>query len=163
MATAAQPEPVPPVDPTASTDSSASTASTAPSGDIAAGWPIARDGLKGLAKALYAPATAVSFTAGVATLAVPSTTPIAKLKEHQKAVETALTAALGQAVRVELVPEQAPKEATATPREPEPLAEEETSYDPSELVDAPSTPTESPIDRLVQAFPGARLVDESKK
>ncbi|WP_420452548.1 DNA polymerase III subunit gamma/tau [Ilumatobacter sp.] len=71
----------------------------------ASDWEAVRPSLKGMARAVYSPATYVGATGDVVTLALPNETHRAKCEEHRLAVETAIGARSGAPVTVELVVE----------------------------------------------------------
>jgi len=62
-----------------------------------------RPALRGMARAVYAPADFVSSTASSVTLSVPNAVHRGKCEQHRAAVEAALTARVGSAVQVHLV------------------------------------------------------------
>lgn len=69
----------------------------------AADWDAVRPQLRGMARAVYSPATHVSSAPGSVTLAAPNEAHRAKCEQHREAVEQALGAHAGAAVTVELV------------------------------------------------------------
>ncbi len=62
-----------------------------------------RPSLKGMPRAIYAPATFVRSTAGVLTLSVPNAVHRGKCEQHRAAVEKALTEFAAAAISIELV------------------------------------------------------------
>jgi DNA polymerase-3 subunit gamma/tau len=62
-----------------------------------------RPGLRGMARAIYAPAAFVASTPTTLTLSVPNAAHRAKCEQHRAAVEAALREFAGTAVRIELV------------------------------------------------------------
>jgi DNA polymerase III subunit gamma/tau len=114
--------------------------------------------LKGLAKAYYSPGRFIDSEGGVALFALPSTMPVAKCEQYRAEVEAALARHFGRPVPMRLVGDKEPERKPVATDYP---AVEDEVYDPSELVDAP--PGDAPatgVDRLVEAFPGAELLEE---
>jgi DNA polymerase III subunit gamma/tau len=177
----------PPTGPvTATTGESA----TGPVGVSADSWEnVVRPGLRGMARAVFAPATYVSSTAGVLTLAVPNAVHRGKCEEQRAAVEAALASFAGVPMRVELVDGsggghdgggpgdravRAPSADSAdgggaplVAEPPSPAGEPMTTLaaddevDLDDLTDAPPEAVKSPIDRLAEAFPGSELIEEA--
>ena len=103
----AEPEPADPPQPAA--PAPAVTAEPAPSGPTsevvptAEHWEQVRAGLKGMARAVFAPAEFVEAASGSVTLRLPNDTHRQKCEQHRAAVEQALTSIVGDAVALELV------------------------------------------------------------
>jgi DNA polymerase III subunit gamma/tau len=119
--------------------------------------------LRGFAKAYFAPGRFSEHADGKATFVVPATMPMAKCEQFRGDVEAALAAHFGRPIPMRLVADQPepPKRGSGSNNDL-PTYEEE-YYDPSELVDAP--PGGAPAtgaDRLLEAFPGAELLDEKE-
>jgi len=129
--------------------------------------------LKGLARAMYSNTTVLGERNGAFTFGVSNETHRVKCEEHRKDVEAAIAAVVGGKVAVQLVIHSGPDEdhpvlggddsgsnvvqlQRSAPQPPPP--DEEVDLD--DLVDAPPEAVVSPIDRLTQAFPGSKLVDE---
>jgi DNA polymerase-3 subunit gamma/tau len=128
------------------------------SGGLEQQWSDLRPTLKGRARALYTPVDLVGASDDVVTLAVPNATHQAKCEEHRNEVEQAWRAAAGRPITIHLVVRDEPSAHPAsTPAdgdvEPHDLSEL------GELVDAPAGSAQSAVERLAQAFPGAKLVD----
>ncbi len=114
--------------------------------------------MKGLAKALYAIGRFTDNEGNSTRFSVPPNTPLTRLEEHRPTVEAALAKHFGRPVPVRLIIEgNATDHAVSRLAEPEP---DDENYDPSELTDAPAEGAVTPVDRLVQAFPGAELIDD---
>jgi DNA polymerase-3 subunit gamma/tau len=76
------------------------------------GWDAVRTGLRGMARAVYTPATFVACTPTTLTLSVPNDVHRAKCEQHRNTVETQL-AARGSAVTIELLVGDADRAANA--------------------------------------------------
>lgn len=147
------PEPSPAAEPTP-------VAAAPTSGGVqisATDWDTVRPQLRGMARAMYSPATHVSSEPGRVTLGLPNEPHRAKCEQHRTAVEAALTEHAGASIAVELVvqggggggggaspatepnPEPEPAAARApaatshptSPRAPEANSESAQSADPS--------------------------------
>ncbi|MEQ1700950.1 MAG: hypothetical protein ABMA25_12625, partial [Ilumatobacteraceae bacterium] len=143
--------------------------------------------LKGLARAMYSSTTVLGDRNGNFALGVANEVQRAKAEDHRKDVEAAIASVVGGKVTVQLVIHSGPDDdhemmvdaaesaASAAPAPsaggqgnvvpmqrpaapPVPTPDEEIDLD--DLVDAPPEAVVSPIDRLAQAFPGSKLVDE---
>jgi hypothetical protein len=113
-----------------------------------------------MVKALFAAGRFVSADENGAVFALPTVPHRQKCEERRKDVETALATHFGRPIPLTLVVDgETTATAAAGPPASTPADED---VDPDELVDAPSAPPRSSIDRLTQAFPGAELLtDES--
>ena len=114
--------------------------------------------LKGLAKAYYSPGRFVDSEDGVAIFALPASMPVTKCEQYRAEVEAALARQFGRPVPIRLRTDKEPERKPVASDYP---SFEDEVYDPSELVDAP--PGDAPatgVDRLVEAFPGAELMEE---
>jgi DNA polymerase-3 subunit gamma/tau len=130
----------------------------APAGDLAQEWNALRPTLKGRARALYTPVDLLGTSDGEVTLGVPNATHRAKCEEHRDEVEQAWRAATGRPVTIRLVVRD--EAAGATPAaETIPPDSDLDPHDLNDLVDAPAGSTQSAVERLAQAFPGAQLVE----
>jgi hypothetical protein len=79
-------------------------ASSAPTSITADVWELTvRPGLRGMPRAIYAPAAFVASTPTTLTLSVPNPAHRAKCEQHRAAVEAALREFAGAAVQIELV------------------------------------------------------------
>jgi DNA polymerase III subunit gamma/tau len=147
-----------------------------------------RPALRGMTRAVYAPATLVRAADGAVTFSLPNVAHREKCEQHREAVEAAIRTATGAAVVVQLLVEgessaapapsvptvgAAPSTAgpTAAPdsSRPDPVTPaaapiddppDDDDVDLDDLVDAPPESVKSPIDRLAEAFPGSELIDE---
>ena len=115
--------------------------------------------LKGLPKAIYAPGRFVDSENGSAVYALPSTTPLAKGEQYRAEVEAALARHFGRPVSLKLIADK-PEVDRSRPAASDTGPHEEEVYDPAELVDAPPENARTGMDKLVEAFPGAELLDE---
>jgi len=122
---------------------------------------------------MYSSTTVLGERNGAFTLGVSNETQRLKCEEHRKDVEAAIASVVGGKVVVQLVLHNGPDEdhpslgaddngsnvvplQRSAPQPPPP--DEEVDLD--DLVDAPPEAVVSPLDRLTQAFPGSKLVDE---
>ena len=146
-----------------------------------------RPALRGMTRAVYAPATLIAAADGVVTFSLPNVVHREKCEQHREAVEAAIRTSTGAAVTVRLLVEGEPSApSTPAPDRPASPAEPAASPDPAspepstaqvaaaaiddppddddvdldDLVDAPPESVKSPIDRLAEAFPGSELIDE---
>jgi DNA polymerase III subunit gamma/tau len=115
--------------------------------------------LKGLPKAIYAPGRFVDSENGSAVYALPSTTPLAKGEQYRAEVEAALARHFGRPVPLKLIADKPEVDRSRSATSDAGPYEEEV-YDPAELVDAPPENARTGMDKLVEAFPGAELLDE---
>jgi DNA polymerase-3 subunit gamma/tau len=142
-------------------------------------WEEVRPQLKGMARAVFTPATFVSAAGDELTLALPNDVHRDKCEQQRTAVEATLTERAGRSVAIRLVVGPGGSEEAAT-GEPAPAggaadadpSSAETSnvhektpaadadIDLDDLVDAPPETVKTPIDRLADAFPGSELVDD---
>lgn len=128
--------------------------------------------LKGFARAMYSSTTVLGEHDGALTIGVANETQRAKCEEHRRDVEAAIASVVGGTVSVQLVihsgsadhddhDDHTGSNVVALVRGAAPAAApEEEAIDLDDLVDAPPESVVSPIDRLTQAFPGSRLVEE---
>ena len=131
--------------------------------ELVGAWPELLTRVKGLARAIYAPGRFVAVNGTRARFAVPSTTPLHRVEEHRPTIEGALSAHFGQAITIEVIRDadgDGPDANGGRGGPPPPSPDE--PFDPSDLIDAPPVTAINPVDRLVQAFPGAKLVADSE-
>ena len=123
--------------------------------------------LKGLARPMFSAAKLLGVRDGVLAFAVPNEPTRAKTQQHAGDVEAAIVKALGAPVKVMIVVDGAAGHddhddhdnvVPLRPAAPPPPPDDE--VDLSDLVDAPPEAVQSPEDRLLDAFPGSRLMDE---
>lgn len=133
-----------------------------PSG-VAQAWERTAPALSGSVKARFAAARFVGVEAGAAVLALPNEMHRQRCEELRSTVEAALSDRFGGPVPVRLVVDDAPP----PPADTGPLAPPDLPDDPEEaidldsLVDAPAVPVQSGGEKLLEAFPGAELVEEN--
>jgi DNA polymerase III subunit gamma/tau len=128
--------------------------------DLAALWTgTVRPNLRGLTRALFAPVEAVSAVGDVVTLSAPNATHQAKCEQQVGAVERALGEATGRTITVRWASGTAVD--PMPPAQPPPAANavDDDHHEPDEsqpvLSGGPSV-----LERVSEAFPGARLVGE---
>jgi hypothetical protein len=113
--------------------------------------------LKGMARALFLPGRFVAADADAATFALPSSQQIAKCDQYRGEVEAVLAEHFHRPVPLKLVLDGPDTAAPAAETAPPPDDE----VDLAEVMDAPPASMPTGLDRLTEAFPGARLVEES--
>ncbi len=151
----------------ASSSASAPPRAPRPVGNLAEMWPGILTSLKPLVRALYSACVVSASGDDAVTLSAPNAVHQAKCSEHVAVVAAAFQAATGSKVAVTVgVNDNAPREHNerrAPARQVEQPVDDipHDDIDPNELVDAPTVPVESPLDRITKAFPGARVVNES--
>ena len=117
------------------------------------------DGLKGATKGIFREGQITEVADGTAVLLLPKGPPANLLEQRRPEVEAALAAHFGQRVGLRLVvgsadqpaPAVAGTAATAAP-------EDDEAHDVHELENAPAAGNSA--ERLLEAFPGAELVEE---
>ena len=146
-----------------------------------------RPGLRGMARAVYAPATLSTSTVDSVTFSLPNAVHREKCEQHRPALEAAVRSVTGRPTEIVLMIEgdsaeraaapvaaSAPTPAAVPPAEPatvstvgadvasapidDPIDDDDVDLD--DLVDVPPESVKSPIDRLAEAFPGSELIDE---
>jgi hypothetical protein len=133
---------------------------------VAGAWPAVVDRLTGLAKALFREGRVIEVAGGAAVVALPNEVHRQKCEASRAALESALADQLGGAVGVRLVVADvtAPPASTAsrvTAASSGPAGDDE-EIDLDALVDAPSAPAARGADKLVEAFPGAELIEDDQ-
>ena len=137
--------------------------------------------LKPMARALFAAGRFVGESAGSLAFGLPNETHRTRCEQYRKDVEEAIAKIVGTAVSVTLVVDNAPPNddglaiviplrTTATqapssrfsPQAQSRQVEEEGEIDLNDLVDVPPESVLSPVDRLEQAFPGSKLIEENR-
>ncbi len=125
-------------------------------------WPK----LKGTTKALFSSGRFVASEDGEPTFALPSNHPMARCEQMKPEVEAALSVHFARPVTMTLSVDHGETETPTSGSSPRPPAarapEPEEAIDPDELVDAPlnAAPPPSGIDRLADAFPGAKWLED---
>jgi DNA polymerase-3 subunit gamma/tau len=119
--------------------------------------------LKPVERALFADATISNSGDGAITLAVPAGV-LARCQQSHDAVEAALRRALGAGLTLQIVAGPGGDRIVSSrgpARRDEPPPPDDEVFDPAELVDAPASQLRrSGVDRLLEAFPGAELIDD---
>jgi DNA polymerase-3 subunit gamma/tau len=154
----APPAPAEPVPPAPAAAPAAAAGGPIEVVDVARAWERVQPALTGVARPRFAPARLLGVEGNVATFSMPNDIHRQRCDEIRGEVEAALGSALGAAVVIRLVTDdgagKAPAAAAAVPEAPE----EEIDLD--SLVDAPAEPVKSAADSLVEAFPGAELIED---
>lgn len=127
--------------------------------DITAAWPGIVRSLKATVRALYSAVDVVGLDGDVFVVAAPSDMHKKKCLELQEPVCSALTGVAGRPITLEVrvqTSRTAPAVSAAkpTPTETIDLADDSLGDD---------DPVESVVDQIAKSFPGARIVDSSKK
>ena len=95
-------------------------------------------------------------------VALPNEPHRQRCEEVRADLEAALSAAVGSAVPVRLVVDEGgPGGSSASPNSAAAPADDE-EVDLDSLVDAPAAPVKRGADRLVEAFPGAELIEDDQ-
>ncbi len=124
--------------------------------------------LRGMARAVFAPAAFAGGTTTSVTLALPNEAHRNKCEQHRATVEAVLARVVGGPVTLELTigagtdGHGAGEHDARAPRAAEraELPDSDDEVDLDDLVDAPPETVKTPIDRLAEAFPGSELIDE---
>ena len=119
--------------------------------------------LKPLVRALYAAGHVGGLHDGALKISFPNEHHRARAERHRGEVEEALAKVAGTAVSVVLEVDDSSTASGTSPAsatQPGQTVVDDEDVDPSELLDAPSVPVVSPLDRLAQAFPGSEVIDE---
>jgi DNA polymerase-3 subunit gamma/tau len=119
-----------------------------------------------LTRARFAGGRVLEVAGGEITYGFPNEHHLKRCQDDRPAVEAVLAGRFGGAVTLRLVIDSAGAAPADDQRpraevEAEAVAEEE-AIDVHDLVDAPSEPVRSGADKLVEAFPGAELVEEER-
>ena len=145
--------------------------------DVAAAWPGIVRGLKATVRALYSAVDVIGLEGDVFVVAAPSDMHKKKCLELQEPVRSALTSAAGRPITLE-VRVHAARAASSAPKpnlarsSPDEKNASRSSVDASEVIDPNDVvdsdahldePVESVVDQIAKSFPGARIVDSSKK
>ena len=158
------PPPAPAPTPSAPAPAHQAAAGSAVALDAAAAeaaWLAALPGLAGTAKVRVAAAQFVEVADGAVVLGLPNDIHRQRCDEVKGAVEEALGARLGGAVRLRLVvsgPSAPSGAADDLPADDVP--DELDDVDLAALVDAPAVPVATAADKLLGAFPGAELIED---
>jgi DNA polymerase-3 subunit gamma/tau len=122
--------------------------------------------LKGLARPMFSAARLVGERDGVLTFAVPNEPTRAKTQQHAADVEAVAARVVGAPVKVVIVvdgtsasdDDSGDASNVVQLRTAPPPPDEE--VDLSDLIDVPPDAVQTPEDRLLDAFPGSRLIEE---
>ncbi|MCB9380984.1 MAG: hypothetical protein H6513_09865 [Acidimicrobiaceae bacterium] len=117
---------------------------------------------KGLARPMFSAARLVGARDGALTFAVPNDATRAKTMQHAGDAEAAILQVLGVKVPVAVVVDgaAAAHEDNVVPLRAAPPPPPDEEVDLTELVDVPPEEVQTPTDRLLDAFPGSKLIDE---
>ena len=154
--------------PPATRDAASSPA--APTDDLVGAWPSVVRTLKATVRALYSAVDVVGLEGDTLVVSAPSEMHKKKCLELKDHVCTALTAAAGRPIDVDVrvqasraVPTAAAaSKSVASPKEAN-LVSDHSSNHNSDEIDSNDAPTESVVDHIAKQFPGARIVDNTKK
>jgi DNA polymerase-3 subunit gamma/tau len=132
-------------------------------------WPQVVAGLKPFAKALFNAASIASISDGIITVTLPNESHMKRCAEHVPALQHALATACGQVYQLELTADataskgiERPKDQPKKKKVVEEVAEDpDKPIDPADLIEGPAGIDPS-IERLRNAFPGARVVTNDK-
>lgn len=115
--------------------------------------------LKATVRALYSAVEVVGSEGDTFVVAAPSEMHKKKCLELQEHVRATLSAAAGRPITLEV-------RVQTSRTTPAPSASKPTSVDTTDIVDdstGDDEPVESVVDQIAKSFPGARIVDSSKK
>jgi DNA polymerase-3 subunit gamma/tau len=159
------PVPVPASAPSAAPAAAANGGGSAATRAVAVWATDIMPGLKSLPRAIYAATRLIGERDGAVVVGAPNEAHRDRCRQHQKELDIAIRAAIGESVSVTLVVDgesshddtssdgvETPVQRTSPPPDDE--------VDMSDLVDVPPESVLSPTDRLLQAFPGSQMVDE---
>jgi len=118
--------------------------------------------LKPLPRAIYAATKLLGERDGAVVVGAPNEAHRTKCQQHQADVEAAIAKAVGGVVKVTVVVDgSAAHDDNVVPlKRASASVPDDEEVDLTELVDAPPDSVVSPIDRLAQAFPGSKIIDE---
>lgn len=144
----------------------AASSPAVPTDDVVGAWPSVVRTLKATVRALYSAVDVVGLEGDTLVVSAPSEMHKKKCLELKDHVCTALTAAAGRPIDVDVrvqasravPPAAAASKSVASPKEASLVSD----YD-SDEIDSNDAPTESVVDHIAKQFPGARIVDNTKK
>ena len=163
-----QPSTQPSTRPPATRDAASSPA--APTDDLVGAWPSVVRTLKATVRALYSAVDVVGLEGDTLVVSAPSEMHKKKCLELKDHVCTALTAAAGRPIDVDVRVQTsramptvaAASKSVASPKEASLVSDQSSNHD-SDEIDNNDAPTESVVDHIAKQFPGARIVDNTKK
>ncbi len=149
--------------PSANASAAVNTAGPVADHQVLAKWPEVLASLKPLVRALYSAVQPSACVDGVVTVVAPNPTHSTKAHEHVAAVQDALSRFCGRAITVKF----GEPASSSTGQSRRPVAEAPSDdigepVDMNDLIDAPRGAVSSIVDRLSQAFPGSKIVDNAK-
>jgi DNA polymerase-3 subunit gamma/tau len=153
---AVRPEPAPTHPPTPPVPAATAPSVALDADSLTGAWSSVIGGLTGLAKALFGPARVVEVADGTVVVALPNDAHRQKSEQFRPALESALATRVGGPAPVRLVVDGGPAETSAAE------AGDDEQIDLDSLVDAPGVPVVRGADRLVEAFPGAELIEDDQ-
>ena len=142
----------------------------APTDDLVGAWPSVVRTLKATVRALYSAVDVVGLEGDTLVVSAPSEMHKKKCLELKDHVCTALTAAAGRPIDVDVRVQTsramptvaAASKSVASPKEASLVSDQSSNHD-SDEIDSNDAPTESVVDHIAKQFPGARIVDNTKK
>ena len=144
----------------------AASAPAAPTDDLVGAWPSVVRTLKATVRALYSAVDVVGLEGDTLVVSAPSEMHKKKCLELKDHVCTALTAAAGRPIDVDVRVQTSramPTVAAASKSVASPKEANLVSDHSSDEIDNNDAPTESVVDHIAKQFPGARIVDNTKK
>ena len=151
--------------PTPAPRATAAFSTSAPAADhqVLAQWPEVLSSLKPLVRALYSAVQPSACVGGVVTVVAPNPTHSTKAHEHVAVVQDALSRFCGRAITVKFgEPTSSTTGQTRRPVVEAPSDDIGEPVDMNDLVDGPRGAPNNIVDRLSQAFPGSKIVDNAK-
>jgi len=159
-AEATAPTKVPTTAPSSTNTSATATVSGGHSGDdLASAWPGVVRTLKATVRALYSAVEVVGTEGDTFVVAAPSEMHKKKCLELQEHVRAALTVAAGRPIKLEVRVQASRTTPASSAAKPTPVETIDTDDDST----GDDEPVESVVDQIAKSFPGARIVDSSKK
>ena len=144
----------------AATGTTTAPASNGSVGDLVAAWPSIVRTLKATVRALYSAVDVVGMEGDTLVVAAPSDMHKKKCLELKDQVQSALSAAAGRAIELDVRVQSARK--TPTAARPSASAREVSEPVSVDEVADSDAPVESVVDQIAKSFPGARIVDSTK-
>ena len=138
--------------------------------DVVGAWPSVVRTLKATVRALYSAVDVVGLEGDTLVVSAPSEMHKKKCLELKDHVCTALTAAAGRPIDVDVrvqasravPPVAAASKSVASPKEANLVSDHSSNHDIADE-DGNDAPAESVVDHIAKQFPGARIVDNTKK
>jgi DNA polymerase-3 subunit gamma/tau len=138
-----------------------------PTADPAQAWPQVIEALRGLAKALFKPASVASVEGNVITVCLPGTTPVKKAEESSSALAAAFKQVCGANFKIVFTQDATASQGIARTEEMKRTIVEEVAedihapIDPNDIMDIPAD-GDPALDALANAFPSGSVQEAPK-